>query len=38
MLAARWIDIGPAPSLLIILGVLAITVCASLWAPAGHKR
>ena len=38
MLAARWIDIGPAPSLLITLGVLAITVCASLWAPAGHKR
>jgi tellurite resistance protein TerC len=37
MLASRWIDIGPAASLLIILGLLAITVCASLWAPASRR-
>jgi len=37
MLAARWIDIGPAPSLLIILGLLAITIGASLWPPAKQK-
>jgi tellurite resistance protein TerC len=37
MLAARWIEIGPATSLLIILGQLAITICASLLAPARHK-
>jgi tellurite resistance protein TerC len=37
MLASRWIDIGPATSLLIILGLLAVTVCASLLAPEGHQ-
>lgn len=34
MLAAHWIEIGPALSLGIILALLAITISASLWAPA----
>jgi len=36
MLAARWIEVGPVASLAIILGVLALTVAASLIAP-GEK-
>jgi tellurite resistance protein TerC len=37
MLASRWIEIGPLPSLAIILAVLAVTVCASLLAPGNQK-
>ena len=33
MLASRWIEIGPIPSLCVILGVLALTVAPSLAAP-----
>ena len=36
MLAARWIDIGPLASLGVILAVLAVTVSASIMAPANH--
>jgi tellurite resistance protein TerC len=36
MLASRWINIGPLASLGVILAVLAITVCASLWAPGNR--
>jgi tellurite resistance protein TerC len=37
MLASRWIEIGPIPSLCVILAVLALTVSASLWAPESPK-
>lgn len=30
MLASRWIEIGPLPSLAVILGVLLVTICVSL--------
>jgi len=33
MLASRWVDIGPIPSLCVILAVLALTVTASLLLP-----
>jgi tellurite resistance protein TerC len=33
MLAARWVAIGPVESLSVILGVLGVTICASIWAP-----
>jgi tellurite resistance protein TerC len=37
MLAARWIDIGPLASLGVILAVLAVTVSASIMAPANKS-
>src|SRR5277367_1510675 len=37
MLASRWIDLGPIDSLVVILSVLAVTVCASLLAPGNQK-
>jgi tellurite resistance protein TerC len=37
MLISHWIDIGPLPALCAILGILAITVFASLWAPGNHQ-
>ena len=37
MLAARWIDVGPVMSLAVILGLMTITVCASLWSPRAQK-
>jgi tellurite resistance protein TerC len=37
MLISHWIDIGPLPALCAILGILAITVGASLWAPGNHQ-
>jgi tellurite resistance protein TerC len=37
MLAASWVSIGPVASLSVILGVLALTICASVWAPAPEK-
>jgi len=37
MLASHWIEVGPVPSLEVILAVLAITVSASLWAPGNPK-
>ena len=36
MLASRWIEIGPVASLLVILGLLALTVSASLYAPGNQ--
>jgi len=36
MLASRWIEVGPATSLGVILALLAITLVASLLAPAGR--
>jgi tellurite resistance protein TerC len=37
MLLSRWIEIGPIASLVAILTVLAVTVCASLLAPGNRK-
>jgi tellurite resistance protein TerC len=37
MLASRWIEIGPLASLAVIVAVLTVTVCASLWAPGNQK-
>ena len=37
MLAARWIEVPPVLSLEVILGLLAITVGASLWPSAKQK-
>ena len=37
MLAVRWIEIGPLPSLAVILAILTVTVCASLLAPGNQK-
>jgi len=36
MLAARWIDIGPVPSLCVILALLALTITSSLLAPGNQ--
>ena len=33
MLASRWVEIGPVLSLVIILALLTLTICASLWLP-----
>ena len=38
MLAARWIEIGPVASLATILSLLAVTLAASLCAPAGNRE
>ncbi len=38
MLASRWIEIGPAVSLAVILGVLALTVATSLWLPGNQEK
>jgi tellurite resistance protein TerC len=38
MLAARWIEIGPAASLTVILTLLALTLAASLCAPRSSTR
>ena len=37
MLASHWIEVGPAPSLVVIVTVLAITIIASLWAPGNQE-
>ncbi len=37
MLASHWLDIPPLTALAVILAVLTITVCASLWAPGNRK-
>jgi tellurite resistance protein TerC len=37
MLAARWVEVGPAASLGVIVGVLGVTVAASLWGPQGQR-
>ena len=36
MLTARWVEVGPLPSLAVILGILAITIVVSLARPAGQ--
>jgi tellurite resistance protein TerC len=36
MLASHWIEVSPAFSLVVILTLLAITICASLWAPGNQ--
>jgi tellurite resistance protein TerC len=38
MLAARWVEVGPAASLGVIVGVLGVTVGVSLWGPGGRRR
>lgn len=37
MLASRWIEVGPVLSLAVILGLMLLTVCASIWSPAKEK-
>ncbi len=38
MLAAHWIEVGPVVSLTVILGLILITVCASLLSPGLRKN
>jgi tellurite resistance protein TerC len=38
MLVSRWFEVGPVASLAVILALLAVTVCASLWTPAKPAR
>jgi tellurite resistance protein TerC len=33
MLASRWFEVGPVASLAVIVALLTVTVCASLWSP-----
>ncbi len=34
MLASRWFEVGPLASLIVIVSLLTVTVCASLWLPS----
>lgn len=38
MLAAKWVEVGPAASLGVIVGVLGVTVGVSVWGPGRQKQ
>jgi tellurite resistance protein TerC len=37
MLGSHWFEVGPVASLLVIVALLTVTVCASLWLPVTEK-